>query len=270
MNDHVVYAAIAAIGGIAVGSLGGALTRRFLDRAKRAQQLRAMAAPAAAIVFWVALAIGIAIGVGLLAPGTLRPLPGRVLAYMPRILLAGVLLIIGYAAAAATNVVLSGGLARATGRTRREAALSLRIAIMVIVLLLALSQLGVDTTILTIAAAALLAGTALAVALLAGLGGRDLAREIAAGRYLRRIIRPGDHITTSHVTGRIATLHPATTEVQTDAVGTLHVPHTQLLSEPIRVHRNSPDRRSRQPLGEQQNAATHGPPESAGDIAAGV
>ncbi|MBO0809218.1 MAG: mechanosensitive ion channel, partial [Actinobacteria bacterium] len=203
-----------------------------------------MAAPAAAFVFWVVLAIGIAIGVALLAPAALRPLPSRVLAYMPRLLLAGVLLIVGYAAAAVTNVVLSGGLARATGRTRREAALSLRIVIMTIVLLLALSQLGVDTTILTIAAAALLAGTALALALLAGLGGRDLAREIAAGRYLRRIVRPGDNIATSHVTGRITTLHPATTEIQTESTGTLHVPHTQLLSEPLRVHRNPPDRRS--------------------------
>lgn len=269
MNEHAAYAAIAVVGGVAVGTLGGGLTRRFLNRAQRAEQLRAVAAPASAFVFWVALAIGIMIGVGLLAPGTVRPLPGQVLAYMPRLLLAGVLLIVGYAAAAATNAVLSGGLARATGRTRREAALSLRIAIMTTVLLLALSQLGVDTTILTIAAAALLSGTALAVALLAGLGGRDLAREIAAGRYLRRIVRPGDHIVTSHVTGRITTLHPATTEVHTDTTGTLHVPHTQLLYEPIQVHRNPTDARAQQPRSEQQNAATHGP-EGAGDIPAGV
>ena len=268
MGEHAAYAAIAVAGGVAVGTLGGGLTRRFLHRAQR-EQLRAVAAPASAFVFWVALAIGITIGVGLLAPGTVRPLPGHLLAYMPRLLLAGVLLIVGYAAAAATNAVLSGGLARATGRTRREAALSLRIAIMATVLLLALSQLGVDTTILTIAAAALLSGTALAVALLAGLGGRDLAREIAAGRYLRRIVRPGDHIATSQVAGRITTLHPATTEVETDTTGTLHVPHTQLLSEPIRVHRNAPDRSPRQPRSEQRNAATHGP-EGAGDITAGV
>lgn len=241
MNDNAVYAAIAVISGIVVGTVGGGLTRRFLNDERRKRQLRVVAAPAAALVFWVAMATGIAIGVGLLAPDTLRPLPGRVLAYIPRVLVAGLLLIVGYAAAAATTVVLSGGLARATGRTRREAALSLRIAIMATVMLLALGQLGVDTTVLTIAVAALLFGAATAVALLIGLGGRDLAREVAAGRYLRRIVRPGDHITTGQIMGRITTLHPATTEVETDTASTLHVPHTQLLSDPIRIQRIPPN-----------------------------
>ncbi|MFG3690203.1 hypothetical protein [Micromonospora sp. NPDC047740] len=253
MDERALYAAVAVIGGVVVGTVGGGLTRRLLRHGPRTQKLRVVAAPAAAFVFWVALATGIAIGVGLLAPDALRPLPGRTLAYLPRVLVAGLLLITGYAAAAATAVVLSGGLARATGRTRREAALSLRIAVMTTVTLLALSQLGVDTTILTLAAAALLFAAALAVALLIGLGGRDLAREIAAGRYLRRIVQPGDHITTGQLTGRITTLHPATTEVETDGAELLHVPHTHLLSQPIRVQ--SGQRRAATPKERQADAS---------------
>jgi hypothetical protein len=238
MDEHALYAALAVIGGMVVGSLAGGVTRRVLQKGQRAQ-LRVVAAPAAAFVFWVALAAGIAIGISLLAPETLQPLPGQVLAYLPRVLIAGLLVITGYAAAAATGALLSGGLARATGRTRREAAVSLRIAIMVAVMLLALGQLGVDTTILTIAAAALLFGAAAALALLIGLGGRALAREIAAGRYLRRIVRPGDRIATSQLAGRITALHPATTELETDT-SKLHVPHTLLLSEALRVEQSSP------------------------------
>lgn len=255
MNEHVLYAIIAVIGGVVVGTVGGGLTRRLFHQERRGHQLRVVAAPAAAFVFWVALAIGIAIGISLLAPDTLRPLPGQVLTYLPRILVAGLLVIVGYAAAAATAVVLSGGLARATGRTRREAALSLRIAIMTTVTLLALGQLGVDTTILTIAVAALLFGGAAAVALLIGLGGRDLAREVAAGRYLRRLVRPGDHIDAGDITGRISTLHPATTEVETDTASTLHVPHSLLLSGTIRVQRGSP-RRPEQPSGQHETPDT--------------
>ncbi|MBO0878611.1 MAG: hypothetical protein J2P19_35070, partial [Pseudonocardia sp.] len=205
MDEHAIYAAAAVLGGILVGTVAGGLARRAI---LRNQKRRDMAAPAAAVVFWVALAIGIAVGAGLLAPGALRPLPGRFLAYLPNILVAGLMLIAGYAAASLTAAILSGGLARATGRTRRQAALGLRTVIMIAVALLALNQLGVDTTLLTIAAAALLFGTATALALLIGLGGRDLAREIAAGRYLRRILKPGDHVEAHSLDGRVVTLHP--------------------------------------------------------------
>lgn len=234
MDERALYAAGAVIAGIVVGTIAGSIARRTI---LRRQTRHDVAAPAAALVFWVSLAIGIAIGAGLLAPDAVRPLPGRVLGYLPQLLVAGLILIVGYGAATVTAAVLSGGLARATGRTRREAAIGLRITIIIAVTLLALSQLGVDTTILTIAAAALLFGITTTLALLIGLGGRDIAREVAAGRYLRRLLQPGDHIETSHLSGRITTLHPATTELNTDTSSTTHIPHTRLLNDTIRIQR---------------------------------
>lgn len=238
MNEHVLYAAAAVAAGIIVGTLAGGLTRRAI---LRRQDRHEVAAPAAALVFWVVLAAGLAVGAGLLASDALQSLPGRFLAYLPNVLVAGVMLIIGYAAATVMATVLSGSLARATGRTRRQAALGLKAAIIIAVTLLALSQLGVDTTILTIAAAALLFGTAAALALLIGLGGRDVAREIAAGRYLRRILKPGDHVQSSQLNGRITALHPATTELDTETSGTVHVPHTRLLTDILHIQRRTPE-----------------------------
>lgn len=240
MGERALYAAIAVLAGIVLGTIAGGLTRRAI---LRRQTRKEVAAPAAALVFWVALAIGIAVGAGLLAPDAVRPLPSRVLEYLPRALVAGLILIVGYAAAAVSAAVLSGGLARATGRTRREAATGLRVAIFIAVTLLALGQLGVDTTILTIAAAALLFGTATALALLIGLGGRDLAAEVAAGRYLRRLVRPGDHVETGQLSGRIAALHPATTELDTEPPGTIHVPNSLLLRDVVRVNRQPREQR---------------------------
>lgn len=237
MGERVLYAVLAVIAGVVVGAVAGGLTRRAVLRRKTRQEV---AAPAAALVFWVALAAGIAVGAGLLAPDAVRPLPGRLLDYLPRVLVAGLILIVGYAAATVSAALLSGGLARATGRTRREATTGLRSAILIAVALLALGQLGVDTTVLTLAAAALLFGTATALALLIGLGGRDLAREVAAGRYLRRLVRPGDHVETPQHSGRISALHPATAELATGPGGTVHVPNTLLLSGTIRVSRPAP------------------------------
>lgn len=245
MDERALYAAAAVAGGVIVGTLAGGLTRRAILRGRKRHE---MAAPAAALIFWVVLATGIAVGAGLLAPDALRPLPGRLLAYLPDILVAGLMLIVGYAAATLTAVILSGSLARATGRTRRQAALNLRIAIMIAVTLLALNQLGVNTTLLTIAAAAVLFGIATAMALLIGLGGRDLAREVAAGRYLRRILKPGDHVQTDQLHGRVVALHPATTEIDADTATATHIPHTRLLAATLRVQRPTSEHHRQEPL----------------------
>lgn len=237
MNEPVVYAAAAVLGGVALGALLGALTRRLVATRGRRRGIEGVAKPAAAFVFWICFAAGVAAGVGILAPEALDPLPGRILGYIPDLLVAILLILIGRAAATVASTVFSAGLAQAIGRTRREVAVLLRAGIMVIVVLLALGQLGVNTQILTLALAAILLSAAVAMALLIGFGGRGVAQEIAAGRYLRRIVREGDHLTAGQVDGTVVALHAATTEVGRDEHGTLHVPHTVLMSGPIKVTR---------------------------------
>ena len=95
--------------------------------------------------------------------------------------------------------------------------LVLRAVIMVVVVLLALGQLGVNTQLLTLAFAAVLLCLASAMAMLIGLGGRNVAREVAAGRYLRRILNEGDHVHSGAVDGTVVALHAATTEMESEA-----------------------------------------------------
>ena len=92
---------------------------------------------------------------------------------------------------------------------------------------------------LIIAFAALLLCVAIAMALLIGLGGRRVAQEIAAGRYLRRIMHEGDHVHTRTVEGTVVALHAATTEVAGEQPGTVHIPNTKLMEGPITVTRPS-------------------------------
>ena len=81
---------------------------------------------------------------GILAPGALEPLAERVLAFLPQVLIAILMLIVGRAAATVAGTLLGAGLARATGRTRREMVIVLRSVIMVVVVLLALGQRRLD------------------------------------------------------------------------------------------------------------------------------
>lgn len=241
MDDRTVWAAVALAGGLIVAAGAGYVTRVLVGKRERKADVAGLSAPAAAFVFWLVLAVGIGIAISILAPDELQPLAERTLTYLPNVLVALLLLIVGRAIAAFASGALGAGLAKATGRTRREAASSLRAGIMIVTVMLVLAQLGVNTMLLTLLAGALLFALGLAFALLVGLGGRKVAEEIAAGRYLRRIVTTGDLVEAGDLSGHVVALHPATIELHTTTSGTLHVPNTLLLRSSIRVeHPSSP------------------------------
>ena len=101
--------------------------------------------------------------------------------------------------------------------------------------MLALSQLGVDTTILSIITAALTFGLAAAFAMLVGFGGRELSGDLAAGRYLHRIVRVGDRIEFDGKSGRVAAMHPATVELDPGDGSSVHVACSRLLRSDLKV-----------------------------------
>jgi hypothetical protein len=237
MNERWIYAGVVITTAIAAGALAGWGARRVLQKPDRRSELHQVADSAAAFLFWFITSLGIVIAVGLTAPGSFDHIPALVLTYLPRVLVAGLTLIGGYAVAIATSVVLGRGLARATGRSRRQVTTALRGAVVGAAALMALRQLGVDTTIITVTVAALVFGAVAALALLVGFGGKDMAREIAAGRYLKRILQPGDEVAFDELRGTVAAIHPVTLELQTTVQGRVHVANTRVLANALSVRR---------------------------------
>ena len=129
---------------------------------------------------------------------------------------------------------MNSAFAASTTRVRAQIAAAGRFLVYAVSLVLALSQLGVDTTILSIIAAAVVFGLAGAFALLVGLGGREMGGELAAGRHLARLVRVGDHIEVNGVAGVVIALHPASVEVGGDD-GVIHVPNTTVARGPLKV-----------------------------------
>ena len=75
MNEPVILATVAVLGGLGLGALLGSLTRRFVAARERHRAVEGLASPAAGFVFWICLAIGIAVAVGILAPRRLNRCP---------------------------------------------------------------------------------------------------------------------------------------------------------------------------------------------------
>lgn len=97
----------------------------------------------------------------------------------------------------------------------------------------ALAQIGVSTQILTALIGILIAGAVLAFALAFGLGGRDVARAVSAGRVLRGTYEPGQTITVAGVRGEVVSVEPAATVLRTAAGTTVRVPNALLLESVV-------------------------------------
>ncbi|HAG97652.1 MAG TPA: hypothetical protein DCL75_02005, partial [Ktedonobacter sp.] len=68
-------------------------------------------------------------------------------------------------------------------------------AIVAFVVVLAVSTLGVDTTILTTSLTIIIASAGLAIALTFAFGSRESARNVIAGFYVRQNFQPGQRLT---------------------------------------------------------------------------
>jgi hypothetical protein len=202
MNEWWTAAAYLAAGTTA-GVVVGVLTRRLLDRPHRRLALRQAARPTAALLFWLLVAAGVVAAVASNSPETLDPIPSDILHWLPRAGVAGLLLIAGYVFATLATAGVGRAATRATGRRQPVAEATTRAAIFAAAGILALSQLGIDTTILNIVVAALAFGIALALAGIATVGGRQIARSVAAGRSVADILVPGTRITLLDHTGAI-------------------------------------------------------------------
>lgn len=244
MDSNEIYALAALGAGLLVGMVAALLVRRTLRLPRRREELHRVANPAGALVFWLAFVAGAIVALGLLRPESLDPLPSRIITYLPSVLVAGLILLAGYVGAAIASNLVGRRILRTGSGSGRHLATALRVAIIGAAIVLALGELGVNTTILTIIVAAIAFGLAGAAALLVGLGGRDVARELAAGRYLQRLLAPGDTISAAQISGRVVTVRPATVELETKAGETVHVPHSVLLREPLCVSADSGERSS--------------------------
>lgn len=230
MNEWI-SAAIAVGAGLVLGSIVSKIVGSRLAKSK-VEALRESAGAIAGLVFSGFIIIGLLVALGFVSPDDLEQLPSDLIAFLPKAISAAIVAIGGNIAATFAQTAVAKAVA-GSGAAARFAPMIVRTAILAAAMILAAAQLGVDTTVINIAVAALLFGLAASLALLTGLGGRQVAGEVAAGRVWRRSLEAGDRIRAAGVAGVdvdgiVVDIHPTAIEVEsTDS--TLFVPNTKLM-----------------------------------------
>ena len=232
-----------------VARLAGALVTRALRAAhvdelaerggvvaplRRAGMRREVSWLVGRVVRAVLLVVAVFTALSLLGLAALSGALNEVLLFIPRLLLAAVLVLAG--------VVLAELLRNRVDRLTDQLDLSLPLgqlvglAVIAVFTLTTAAQIGVPTGTLTLLVAIVVATVAATVAIAFGLGGRDAARALSAGRYVRTAFAVGQTITVGDVRGEIVALEQTAVLVRTDAATTVRVPNHRLLDAVVSVH----------------------------------
>jgi hypothetical protein len=238
------------LGALAIGTFVSSFVRRMVVKPSNSEQLRSLAQPAASLTFSVLSTIGLVIALGFVAPDALADLPKDAVAFIPKALLFVLFIVIGGAVATLVSTAVGSSVLRATGKPQHQLTRLVKSLLTGVFAVLAVSQLGVNTRIVDMIVAGLVFCIAVSVALLTAMGGRVLAGELAAGRYLRRVLQVGDALDTDrNTTGVVQAMHGASVVLSTsepafgqssETTTFLHVPNTELLNSVMKVTRRNP------------------------------
>jgi hypothetical protein len=139
----------------------------------------------AAILAWSVLALFVLLAIGALNLQFAMDLVSRSFTYLPQLLIAAALLLLGSLIAAFARRSVLIGAVNAGLVSARLLAGAAHSALMILFIAMALEHLGVGRQIILVSFTILLGGTVFAVSLAFGLAGRDLARD-----FLERRLRP--------------------------------------------------------------------------------
>ena len=151
---------------------------------------------------------------------------------LPKLLVAGALLLAG--------VVLSGLVRERIDRTTEQMDLPVplglfaQVTVIAVFAITAASQIAVSSAILLLLVAVVLAAALGSLGLAFGMGGRDVARALSAGRIVAGTFEVGQRIEVGELRGEVSGFEPAAVLLKTSA-GTLRVPNHLLVTEPVLV-----------------------------------
>lgn len=149
---------------------------------------------AARILFWVLMLTFVLSAVETLGLTAVTATIDRLIAFLPNVLAAGLLLVLGFVMARFTGSVISSAAAAAQVDQAARLGAATQSLLVVIVAVLALEQLGVDTQLLVTLMSVIVGTLSLTLGVAFALGARPVISHILAGHFVRQSLAVGDSV----------------------------------------------------------------------------
>ncbi len=234
---------VAIGGGLLIGIVLSRVVASMLGKPNRPEPLQDAAGPLSSLALSFGLVAGLIVALGIIQPDAVVQLQTDAVGFIPKVLTAVIIVILANVVSSFVVAALGTALARAPIHVQRQVSAVARGLILLLAVLLAVGTLGVDTAVVNLGVAAVFFAVAASFTLLVGLGGREVASEVASTRAIRRLVSVGDVIAVgmgdTAVKGKIVAVHPTALEVE-EAGEVVLVPSSRLLSETMHVERSTP------------------------------
>ena len=189
------------------------------------------------IVFWLLMSVFVMAAFSILGLESVSLAMREVVNYIPKVLVATVVVVVGLLAATFVRGVVATSADRVGLSYAEYLAGGCYWVLSILTFIAAFNQLGIQFALLEklilIASAGLAAGFALAV----GLGGRDVMAGILSGYYVRQRLQAGDRVSVAGLEGTVREVGPVATIIETreeGAVSRHSVPNSKMLQEAVR------------------------------------
>jgi hypothetical protein len=189
------------------------------------------------IVFWLLMCVFLMAGFDILGMKAVSDGMQVVVNYIPNLLVATVLVVVGLLVATFLRGVVATSADRVGISYAEYLANGCYYVFAILTFIAAFKQLGVEFALLEQLILIAFGAVAVGFALSFGLGGRDVMAGILAGYYVRQRLHTGDHVTLGTMEGTVREVGPVATIIETEEDGLLNrrsVPNTKMLNEAVR------------------------------------
>jgi hypothetical protein len=188
------------------------------------------------IVFWLLLCVFLMASCNILGLEALTSAMQGVVDYIPKLLVATIVVVIGMLVASFLRGIVATSADRVGVAYAQQLADGCYWVLAGIVFFAACDQLEIKFDLLKHVILIACAGLALGIGLCIGLGGREVMGGILAGYYVRQRLQAGDQIKVAGFEGTIREIGPVATVIETEEEGMMKrhsIPNTTMLSEAI-------------------------------------
>lgn len=187
----------------------------------------------AKLIFFVIMLFIVKNAAGQLGIKDVEVLVNSVISFLPKVIIASVILLFGFIIAEAIQNVVRNGLEAMSLDYARPLSNIIFGFVFVIVLTVALDQLEIQTELLNDSVKIILASLGICAAIALGLGLKGLAKGIVSGVYVRDIYKPGTEIEINGQLAKVAGVGPVTTKLIKKDGGFIIIPNTELIENKI-------------------------------------
>jgi small-conductance mechanosensitive channel len=189
------------------------------------------------ITFWLLMCVFLVASCDILNMPGMTVAIEKVVAYIPKVLVATILVVVGLLLSAFIRGVVATSTDRVGISYSQQLANGCYYILALMTFIGAFRQLDIEFELLNYAILIVFAAVALAFGLSFGLGGREVMSGILCGYYLRQRFQAGDHVRIAGFEGTIREVGAVATVIETEEGGMLNrhsIPNHRMLNEGVR------------------------------------